>query len=125
MSTHRVVDEYERRSQPLLSRRLFLRRLARSAALGSSVIGLSLLAGMLGYHWFENLSWVDAFLNSSMLLGGMGPVDPPHTTAGKLFAGMYALYCGLTVIVVVGLVFAPVVHRFLHKFHLENKSGSA
>jgi len=112
---------YEHRSQPLLPRAQFMRRLLRSAGTGFALIAVSLLAGMLGYHLLEQLSWVDAFLNSAMLLGGMGPVDPPHTSAGKIFAGIYALYCGLTVIVIVGLVFAPVVHRFMHKFHLENK----
>jgi hypothetical protein len=124
MSTRSTWPTYERRSQPLLSRKLFLRRFAYSSAIGCGLIALSLLAGMLGYHLFENLSWVDAFLNSSMLLGGMGPVDPPHTNAGKIFAGIYALYCGLTVIVIVGIVFAPVVHRFMHKFHLESKSAT-
>jgi len=112
---------YEHRSQPLLSRALFMRRLLRSAGTGLALIAVSLLVGMFGYHLLEQLSWVDAFLNSAMLLGGMGPVDAPHTSAGKIFAGIYALYCGLTVIVIVGLVFAPVVHRFMHKFHLENK----
>jgi len=123
MTAH-ATPLFEHRSQPLLPRGLFLRRFARSASLGLGLIGLSLLAGMLGYHALENLSWTDAFLNSAMLLGGMGPVDAPHTTAGKVFAGVYALYCGLTVIVVVGVVFAPVVHRFMHKFHLESKGAS-
>jgi len=112
---------WEHRSQPLLPRAQFMRRLLRSAGTGVVLIVVSLLAGMLGYHLLEQLSWVDAFLNSAMLLGGMGPVDAPHTSAGKIFAGIYALYCGLTVIVIVGLVFAPVVHRFMHKFHLENQ----
>jgi hypothetical protein len=83
------------------------------------LIGVSLLIGMLGYHFFEGLSTLDAFLNASMLLGGMGPVEQPQTDAGKLFAGLYALYCGLAVIVVTGIVFAPVVHRLFHKFHLD------
>lgn len=74
---------------------------------------------MLGYHFFEGLSVIDAFLNASMLLGGMGPVEQPQTSAGKLFAGLYALYCGLAAIVVTGIIFAPLVHRLFHKFHLD------
>ncbi|MHB8679476.1 MAG: hypothetical protein ACYC7G_07050 [Rudaea sp.] len=82
---------------------------------------VSLFIGMLGYHMLEGLSWLDAFVNASMLLGGMGPVDPLHTTGGKLFAGLYALYCGFMVIAIAGIIFAPIVHRFLHRFHLEHR----
>ncbi len=114
---------FEHRSQPLLSRRAFFTRLARSAASGMALIGVSLLIGMLGYHALEKLSWLDAFLNAAMLLGGMGPVEQPQTPDGKLFAGLYALYCGLAVIVIVGVTFAPIAHRFMHKFHLE-ETGS-
>ena len=81
---------------------------------------VSLLIGMLGYRLLEGLSWLDAFVSASMLLGGMGPVDPLHTTGGKLFAGLYALYCGFMVIAIAGIIFAPIVHRFLHRFHLEH-----
>jgi len=77
----------------------------------------SLMLGMAGYEYFEQLPWRDAFLNSAMLLGGMGPVDAPLTDGGKLFAGLYALYAGLIFLIAVGLVFAPVVHRVMHKFH--------
>jgi len=110
---------YESRHQPLLSRRAFLTRLVRSALLGLLIIAISLFAGMLGYRVFERLDWLDAFLNAAMLLGGMGPVEQPQSAGGKLFAGIYALYCGLIVILVAGVMFAPVVHRFLHKFHLD------
>jgi hypothetical protein len=79
-----------------------------------------LFIGMLGYHASEGFSWIDAFLNASMLLGGMGPVDPVHTAGGKLFAGLYALYCGFAVLAIAGIIFAPIVHRFLHRFHLEH-----
>ena len=112
---------YERKSEPLLSHRAFLMRLARSAALAVLLIGGSLLIGMAGYHGFEKLSWLEAFLNASMLLGGMGPVDTPASEAGKLFAGLYALYCGFVVIVVAGLLLVPVAHRILHHFHLERR----
>jgi hypothetical protein len=74
---------------------------------------------MIGYRTLEGLTWIDAFLNSAMLLGGMGPVTTPLTQAGKLFAGLYALYCGLAVLVVAGIVLAPVAHRLIHRFHLD------
>ena len=77
----------------------------------------SVLIDMSGYAYFEGLAWRDAFLNSAMLLGGMGPVDAPKTDAGKIFAGLYALYAGLVFIVAAGLLFVPVLHRLLHKFH--------
>lgn len=112
---------FEHRSQPLLDRRAFLRRLAGSTTLGLGLIALSLYIGMLGYHVFERLTWIDSFLNASMILGGMGPVEQPQTYAGKLFAGMYALYCGLAVILVAGIMFAPLVHRVIHKFHVERE----
>lgn len=74
---------------------------------------------MLGYHEFESMSWLDSFLNAAMILGGMGPVDVLHTQAGKLFAGLYALFSGLMFLVAAGLFFSPLVHRLLHKFHFE------
>ena len=76
---------------------------------------------MSGYAYFERLSWLDAFLNAAMLLGGMGPVEEPQTAGGKLFAGLYALYAGLVFLVATAVVLAPVVHRLLHKFHWEAK----
>jgi hypothetical protein len=81
------------------------------------LVSVSLLIGMAGYHGLEGLPWIDAFLNASMLLGGMGPVNPLTSYGGKLFAGLFALYCGLVVILVAGLLLAPVAHRLLHKFH--------
>jgi len=111
--------QLEHFSRPLAPRSAFLRRFSLSALAGLTLIGTSLLAGMLGYHGFEGLSWMDSFLNASMILGGMGPIWSPQTDAGKVFAGLYALYSGLAVIAVVGVVFAPVVHRFLHRFHAD------
>ena len=108
---------YEARVEPILSRRRFLARMARHATGALALVVASLGIGMLGYHWLEHLGWLDAFLNSAMLLGGMGPVDAPRTAGGKLFAGLYALYCGLVVIVSVGVIGAPIFHRALHKFH--------
>ncbi len=110
---------YESRSQPPLPRSGFLRRLAAHAALAFALLLASLACGMAGYRYFEHLSWVDAFINSAMLLGGMGPVNLPASTAGKLFAGGYALYAGLVFIATAALMFTPVLHRLLHKFHWE------
>ena len=110
---------YERRNQPLLPRRLFFNRLAAHALLAAAIAAVSLAVGMLGYHVLEGLSWLDSFLNAAMLLGGMGPVAELHTSAGKVFAGLYALYSGMILLVIVGLLLAPVIHRFLHSFHLE------
>jgi len=111
---------FERRAQPLAHRGVFLRRLAVSAGAGGLLIAVSLFLGMVGYHTLVGLSWADSFLNASMILSGMGPLASPQATAGKLFAGLYALYSGLALIVVAGIVFAPVVHRVLHRFHLES-----
>ena len=111
---------YERRIQPLSSSRVFYARLSRSALLGGAIILASLCIGMAGYHYFEKLPWLDAFTNASMILSGMGPLAPIQTKAGKLFAGCYALFSGIAFISSVGVVFAPIYHRFLHKFHLES-----
>jgi hypothetical protein len=111
---------FEHRSDPLLPRREFFGRLMRCAVAGAGIVAASLFIGMFGYHALEGFSWLDAFVNASMLLGGMGPVDPVHTTGGKLFAGFYALYCGFAVLAIAGIIFAPIVHRFLHRFHLEH-----
>ena len=113
---------YEHRSQPLISHRAFARRLSRCLAAGAAIVAVSLFAGMLGYHGLERMSWLDAFLNAAMILSGMGPVTPLQTDGGKLFAGLYAIYSGLTVILVAGIMFAPVAHRFLHRFHLDSES---
>ncbi|HXS73350.1 MAG TPA: hypothetical protein VN725_04845 [Rhodanobacteraceae bacterium] len=112
---------YERKHQSLMPWRMFLlRRVAKTLALGLGVIAVSLLAGMLGYRIAEHMDWLDAFLNAAMILGGMGPVDALHTPGGKVFAGIYALYSGLVVIFIAGLLFAPFAHRLLHRFHLES-----
>src|SRR3954470_23439840 len=110
---------YEHRSAPLLSRKVFLRRMARHGGFALIVVAASLAFGILGYHVIEGLAWVDALLNAAMILGGMGPVDPVQTVAGKIFASFYALYSGLIVLVIAGVLFAPLLHRFLHRFHLD------
>jgi hypothetical protein len=111
---------YESKNQRLISQSSFVSRLFLHLALTLLLLFVSLTIGMSGYVIFENLSWVDAFLNASMLLGGMGPVNTPLSTAGKLFAGIYALYAGLVFIVSAALIFTPVVHRILHRFHLDD-----
>ncbi|MBW8782411.1 MAG: hypothetical protein JF599_11065 [Verrucomicrobia bacterium] len=110
---------FEQRKQRLLTRRQFFHRLARSAALGAGLIAFSLLVGVLGYHFVGELSWIDAYLDAAMILSGMGPVSTLHSVAAKFFAGTYAIYCGITLISTAGIIFAPVIHRFLHKFHVE------
>ena len=108
---------YEHRRQRPLSRRHFVLRVLRHAAAAVAVILLSLVAGMVGFHLTEGYGWLDSYLNAAMLLGGMGQVNPIVTSAGKLFAGSYALYAGLVVIAVMGLMLAPVIHRVLHRYH--------
>jgi hypothetical protein len=115
---------YENRFKPLLSRDKFYHRLARSIGLGLTVVGCSLLIGMLGYHVFEHLGWIDAFANAAMILSGMGPLGELKTSGGKIFAGCYALFSGVAFLTSFGLVFAPVFHRFIHKFHLETDSDA-
>ena len=117
----RVLPKFERRGQPVAPRHRFIIRLAHSGIIALALLAVSLFVGMVGYHVLEGVSWVDAFLNAAMLLGGMGPVTVPVTFGGKLFAGLYALYCGLAVILVAGVILAPVAHRILHTFHLESR----
>lgn len=111
---------YESRTQAPISRAHFLRRLLAHLLVAMALLAVSLGIGMAGYSGFEHLGWLDAFINSAMLLGGMGPVDAPVTAGGKLFAGMYALYAGLVFIVSAALICTPVVHRVLHKFHWDS-----
>lgn len=111
---------YESRHHQPISRPHFMRRMLVHSAAAMGLVLVSLLIGMAGYVRFEQLTWLDAFLNAAMLLGGMGPVNAPQSSGGKLFAGAYALYAGLLFLVVTGLVLAPVVHRILHKFHVQS-----
>lgn len=110
---------FEPKHHPLLPRHLFLRRFVRNWLLGLALIGVSLAGGMAGYEYFEGMSMVDAFVNASMILSGMGPMGDLRTTGGKIFAGCYALYSGLALITVAAITLSPVFHRFLHRFHLE------
>lgn len=110
---------YEKFKDPLLSKRSFFLRLLHSALIGIIMIAVSLFIGMLGYHFFEKMNWVDSFVNASMILSSMGPLSPLTTTGGKIFAGFYALFSGLIFLVILGVVFAPVIHRFFHHLHLD------
>jgi len=114
-----IFPDFERRSQPLAPPNQFYIRLVNSGLFSLIIITVSLIIGMAGYRIFEHLTWVDAFLNAAMLLGGMGPVDPITSFGGKVFAGIYSLYCGLMVLLVAGIIMAPVAHRILHRFHME------
>lgn len=110
---------YESKAHPPIPRGRFIRRVLLHAAAALALMLVSLMLGMAGYLYFEQLPWRDAFLNAAMLMGGMGPVDAPRTDGGKLFAGLYALYAGLILLVAAVLVVTPVVHRVMHRFHWE------
>ena len=110
---------FEHYSKPLIPRAQYHRRLLSAVSIAAVLIVASLLAGMLGYHWLENMPWIDAYLSASMILSGMGPVGEPHTLAGKVFAGTYASYSGFVALICVGVLGAPVLHRFLHRFHID------
>ena len=120
----RDLRAYEHRSEPLLPAREFLSRMARHGGLAVTFVVFGLAVGMLGYRWTEEMDWLDAFLNAAMILAGMGPVTPLETDGGKLFAGLYALFSGLVVLVVAGVLAAPLVHRLLHRLHLEDRERS-
>ena len=111
----------ESKTEKPVPRSHFARRLAQHVAVALVLLAVSLAGGMIGYVQLEGMSWLDAFLNAAMLLGGMGPVNPPLTPGGKLFAGLYALYAGLVFIVTAALIFTPIVHRVMHNFHWDEK----
>jgi hypothetical protein len=112
---------YERRTDKLLPTRQFISRVARQGGYVILAVAVALAIGMGGYHWINGLPWIDSFLEASMILGGMGPIHEPRTTAGKLFAGCYALFAGLFFIGAAGVLLAPFMHRMIHVFHLEKK----
>ena len=111
---------FEHHSQKPLSRKKFLLRMLSSGKLILVFISASLAVGMIGYHYLDHMTWVDALLNASMILGGMGPVSPLNTDAGKIFASFYALYSGLLLIGATAIMLVPIIHRILHKFHYKN-----
>ncbi len=116
---------FERRHDPLLPRPAYVRRLARHALIAGGILLAFLGLGMAGYRCFERMEWLDAFANAAMILSGMGPLAPLTTAAGKLFAGIYALFSGVVFLTTVGILLAPVVHRALHKFHAESQASGS
>ena len=115
-----AIVAFERLSEPLASTRVFAGRVFRSIAFGTLMVVLTLWIGMAGYHYLEHLNWLDSFVNATMIMSGMGVVAIPVSDEGKLFAGSYALFCGLVLIVATAIAFTPVIHRFLHKMHVED-----
>lgn len=112
---------YEHRKEPLLSTAKFLKRVGRHWLTGFGVLAFGLGVGILGYHYIAGLTWIDSVLNASMILGGMGPVDPLRSNAAKIFASFYALFSGLAFIGIVSVLLAPFVHRLLHRVHAEER----
>ena len=109
----------DRHHRPLPPRKVYILRLARSTSVALSILAAALGVGMLGYHGFEGLNWLDSFLNASMILAGMGPANELHTSGGKVFAGCYAIFSGIVFLSMTAMLLSPVAHRFLHRMHLE------
>ncbi|MCX5800792.1 MAG: hypothetical protein NTX17_05325 [Candidatus Eisenbacteria bacterium] len=109
----------EHRHEPLLPQAAFVVRMVLHAAVAIGIVSAALVIGVFGYHFIAQLPWIDALVNASMILGGMGPVDALHTAGAKLFASFYALFAGIVFLLSVGILFAPIVHRFLHRFHIK------
>lgn len=119
----RSLFHFEGKHEPVAAAHRFRSRLFRNIAAGLVIIVLAELIGMAGYAGFEGMGAVDAFVNAAMIMSGMGPVTPLNTDAGKIFAGLYAIFCGLLIFAIAGLVLAPVLHRVLHRFHVEDGDG--
>lgn len=116
-----LMFSFEHKSQPLLSKGLFIRRMAWNALFAGGILSICLLIGIIGYHFWGPMSWIDALHNASMILSGMGPVAEIKTTIGKFFSSFYALFSGVAFITNIGILIAPIAHRFFHKLHLELK----
>ena len=114
---------YEHKSQPLLPRRMYWKRLISHGLMALSLLAAALGVGICGYHYLEKFSWIDSLLNASMILGGMGPVGALQTNAGKLFASGYAIFSGVIFIAVAGILVAPVAHRVMHRLHIESRKN--
>jgi len=112
---------FEQKSDGLLTRTAFLLRLTRSFGITLLIVAFSLAIGSAGYHFFEGIPWVDSLLNASMILTGMGPVDPMKSVGGKLFATFYALYSGIAFLTMMAIMLAPMIHRAMHRFHLDEE----
>jgi len=114
------IFRFERRGEKLISPRRFLNRMLGAVALCLMITFVGLVVGMLGYMAFEGMSMTDAYLNAAMILSGMGPIGSFKTAAGKIFAGSYAIFSGLVIVIATGVVLAPIFHRMMHRFHLED-----
>ena len=112
---------FEHRRQKIAPVPVFLGRVAVSIGMAILLILVTLSVGIAGYHWLAGLGWIDALLNASMILGGMGPVNALTNSSAKVFASLYALFSGLVFIAVMGIIFSPIMHRMLHKFHVDDK----
>jgi len=112
---------FEHRHQKLAPFNVFVKRVLASLGIGIGLIAIALLIGVSGYHWLAGFGWVDSLLEASMILGGMGPVNPLSADSAKIFASIYALFSGLVFIAVLGIVLSPIVHRFLHRFHIDEE----
>jgi hypothetical protein len=115
------VTVFERNHEKLAPVSVFVKRMAISLGIALLLIAASLLVGLVGYHWLAGFDWIDSLLEASMILGGMGPIKELHTTGAKVFASMYALFSGLVFIGIMGVVLAPLAHRMMHKFHVDDK----
>ena len=116
----RHLFHFERRHEPLASGEAFSNRLARNGVWAAGVIAVSLLVGMAGYMQFEGMAAIDAFANAAMILSGMGPLGPLQNAGGKVFASIYAIVSGLLLFAIAGLILAPIYHRILHRFHVQD-----
>jgi hypothetical protein len=116
---------YEHRRQPLLTRAEFAVRVFRHLLYGVAAVGVALGVGVFGYHFLNGLGWIDSLLNASMILGGMGPVDPLKSSAAKVFASLYALFAGLFFIALLGFLLGPFMHRLMHRFHISTDDGTS
>jgi len=116
---------YERHREPLAPSSVFVRRVVIMALVASALLAVALAIGVIGYRLLAHMRWIDALLNASMILGGMGPVDPLPNSAAKLFASAYALFAGVVFLVSIGVLVSPLVHRALHRFHLDEKDVEA
>lgn len=119
------VLTFEHRSAPLLPRAQFVVRLLKNGAVTLSILSCALLIGVLGYRFLGELAWLDSVVNASMILSGMGPVDPITAVGGKWFESAYALFSGVVFATSLGIFLAPALHRVLHKLHLEAAEGEA
>ena len=118
------IIAFERLSEPLATRQEFAGRLVRSIVIGVLIVAAALFGGMAGYHVFEGLDWIDSFVNAAMILSGMGVLAAPVSVEGKLFAGLYAIFCGLVLIAATAIMFTPVIHRFLHQMHMDDEDDA-